>query len=157
MTATQADTVMIAAFLAASFYNRQGLIIVAGYLSTELAFAYIEDPIYYNCLSGLILAASGAVFIKLLSSIRNALLLNGCLYWLAATDAFIFPTTETMFYTSFSYIVGAVDLYVLILLIGGRRLECRLSSAAQHWILAWRYRILWVSNSAVKQIRERAR
>ena len=157
MTAAQADTIMIAAFLAASFYNRQGLIIVTGYLSTELAFAYIDNPIYYNCLSGLILAASGAVFIKLLSSIRNALLLSGCLYWLAAVDAFAFPVTETMFYTSFSYIVGAVDLYVLILLIGGRRLECRLPSAAQYWILSCRYRILCLSNSAVKQIRERAR
>ena len=157
MTALQADTITLAAFVAASFYNRQGLIIVAGYLSTELAFAYIADPIYYNCLSGLILAASGAVFIKLLSSIRNALLLSGCLYWLAAVDAFAFPLTETMYYTSFSYIVGAVDLYVLILLLGGRRLECRLSSAAQHWILALRYRILWVSHLAVKQARERIR
>lgn len=157
MTATQADTIMIAAFLAASFYNRQGVIIVAGYLSTELVFAYIDNPIYYNCLSGLILAASGAVFIKLLSSIRNALLLSGCLYWLAAIDAFIFPTTETMFYTSFGYIVGAVDLYVLILLLGGRRLECILSGAAQYWILAWRYRILWVSHQAIQQARERIR
>lgn len=122
MTATQADTVMIAAFLAASFYNRQGLIIVAGYLSTELAFAYIDNPIYYNCLSGLILAASGAVFIKLLSSIRNALLLSGCLYWLAAVDAYLFPITETIYYNSFAYLVGMVDLYILYLLIGGRRL-----------------------------------
>lgn len=52
---------------------------------------------------------------------------------------------------------GAVDLYVLLLLIGGRRLECFLSSSAEYWILACRYRILCLSDSAVKQIRERTR
>lgn len=151
------DLIWVAAFFAISFHNPQALIVFVGYMLAEVAFVTIDDAIYYNCVVGLICAMSGAVFIKLLSSIRNALLLSGCLYWLAAVDAFAFPLTETMYYTSFSYIVGAVDLYVLILLLGGRRLECRLSSAAQHWILALRYRILWVSHLAVKQARERIR
>ena len=151
------DLIWVAAFFAISFHNPQALIVFVGYMLAEVAFVTVDDAIYYNCIVGLICAMSGAVFIKLLSSIRNALLLSGCLYWLAAVDAFAFPLTETMYYTSFSYIVGAVDLYVLILLLGGRRLECRLSSAAQHWILALRYRILWVSHLAVKQARERIR
>ena len=151
------DLIWIAAFFAISLHNPQALIVFVGYMLAEVAFITTDDAVYYNCVVGLICAMSGAVFIKLLSSIRNALLLSGCLYWLAAVDAFAFPLTETMYYTSFSYIVGAVDLYVLILLLGGRRLECRLSSAAQYWILACRYRILWVSHSTVKQARERIR
>ena len=151
------DLIWVAAFFAISFHNPQALIVFVGYMLAEVAFVTIDDAIYYNCVVGLICAMSGAVFIKLLSSIRNALLLSGCLYWLAAVDAFAFPLTETMYYTSFSYIVGAVDLYVLILLLGGRRLECILSGAAQYWILSWRYRILWVSHQAIQQARERIR
>lgn len=151
------DLIWVAAFFAISFHNPQALIVFVGYMLAEVAFVTIDDAVYYNCIVGLICALSGAVFIKLLSTIRNALLLNGFLYWLAAVDAFAFPLTETMYYTSFSYIVGAVDLYVLLLLIGGRRLECFLSSSAEYWILACRYRILCLSNSAVKQIRERTR
>lgn len=151
------DLIWVAAFFAISFHNPQALIVFVGYMLAEVAFVTVDDAIYYNCIAGLICAMSGAVFIKLLSSIRNALLLSGCLYWLAAVDAFAFPLTETIYYTSFSYIVGAVDLYVLLLLIGGRRLECFLSSSAEYWILSCRYRILCLSNSAVKQIRERIR
>lgn len=140
------DLIWVAAFFALSFYNPQALVVFVGYMFTEMAFVSIDDAVYYNSLCGVILAASGAVFIKLLSTIRNALLLSGCLYWLAAVDALLYPQTYTMYYTSFSYIVGAVDLYVLLLLIGGRRLERILSSAAQYWIISSRYRILCKSN-----------
>ena len=140
------DLIWVAAFFALSFYNPQALVVFVGYMFTEMAFVSIADAVYYNSVCGVILAASGAVFIRLLSTIRNALLLSGCLYWLAAVDALLYPQTYTMYYTSFSYIVGAVDLYVLLLLIGGRRLERILSSAAQYWIISNRYRILCKSN-----------
>ena len=148
------DLIWVAAFFALSFYNPQALVVFVGYMFTEIAFCTIEDAVYYNSVAGLILAGSGALFIKLLSSIRNALLLSGCLYWLAAVDAFLFPLTETMYYTSFSYIVGAVDLYVLLLLIGGRRLERMFLGAAQYWIISCRYRILSISNPRIKQARK---
>lgn len=114
----------IAAVMAACFINRQAIIVLAGMLCGELLYLLIDTNFWFCIAAGVLFAANGAVFIKLSSTIRQVLLLTGCLYWLGAVDDFLFPNTETMYYNSLSYIIGTMDLYVLlILLFGGRRLD----------------------------------
>lgn len=146
---------MAAALVAASFINRQSLIVLAGHLLCEWAFSAVGSAIYYNCAAGIIMAINAAVFIKLSYEIRQALLLTAGLFWLAAVDAYLFPISETIYYNSFSYLVGTVNLYVLYLLIGGRRLVARLISAAQHWIFFCHNRILLLSNTQVQKADKR--
>lgn len=136
------DNILIAALVAASFLNRQALIVLAGHCAAMAVYYAPIGDVYYNCTAGIIMALNAAVFIKLSYEIRQALLLTAALFWLAAVDAYLFPITETIYYTSFVYMVGAVNLYVLYLLMGGRRLVARLISAAQHWIFFCRNRIL---------------
>lgn len=139
------DDLTVAALVAASFINRQALIVLAGHLLATWLFQITDSAIYYNCAAGIVMALNAAVFIKLSYEIRQALLLTAGLFWLAAVDAYLFPITETIYYNSFVYLVGAVNLYVLYLLLGGRRLVARLISAAQHWIFLRCNRILWTS------------
>lgn len=146
---------MAAALVAASFLNKQSLVALFGHAVNVWLFSVIDSAIYYNCAAGILMAINGAVFIKLLYEIRQALLLTAGLFWLAAVDAFVFPNTETIYYNSFVYMVGAVNLYVLYLLIGGRRLVARLISAAQHWIFFCHNRILLLSNTQVQKADKR--
>lgn len=149
------DGLIVAALVAASFINRQALIVLAGHLLCEWAFSAVDSAIYYNCMAGIVMAINAAVFIKLLYEIRQALLLTAGLFWLAAVDAYLFPITETTYYNSFAYLVGMVDLYILYLLLGGRRLVARLIGAAQHWIFFCHNRILLLSNTQAQKADKR--
>lgn len=122
LSASNFDLLKIAALFAAFFVNRQSLIVLAGMLLGEMLFFYVESWFWFCVLAGVLYSANATVFIKLSSEIRHALLLTGLLYWLGAVDDLLFPTTETIYYNSLSYIVGTVDLYVLLILLnGGRR------------------------------------
>lgn len=145
------DTLIAAALVAASFLNRQALIVLVGHCAAMAVYYTPVSDVSYNAIAGVILALNAVVFIKLLYEIRQALLLTAALFWLSAVDAYLFPISETIYYNSFVYLVGAVNLYVLLLLLGGRRLVARLISAAQHWIFFWRNRILWLSNTQAQE------
>lgn len=137
----------IAAIAAACAINRQAFIVLAGMLCGEWLFSNTPDNFTFTLLAGILYAINGAAFINLSSSIRHALFAIGCLYWLSAVDDFLFPNTYTLYYNSFSYIIGTLDLYVLLLLLlGGRRNVGTYSSAAFDFIFSWRYRILWLCN-----------
>lgn len=136
---------MAAALVAASFLNRQALVVLVGHCAAMSVYYLPIGDVYYNCAAGIIMALNAAALIRLSYEIRQALLLTAGLFWLAAVDAYLFPIIETIYYNSFVYLVGAVNLYVLYLLMGGRRLVARLISAAQYWIFLRCNRILWTS------------
>ena len=146
MTAMQADTITLAAFIAAIYINRWAVLFVAAHLMNEWVYLATESGIYYNLLSGIGYALLGSLFINLSYNLRQVFILIGALFWLCAVDFYLFPTTETMFYNSFAYIVGAVDLYALFLLLSGGGNSGGLYSLLEHWFFILRYRILWVSN-----------
>jgi hypothetical protein len=123
MSAETLDMMKIAALVAASFINRQAIAVLAFMLLGELAFKFTETDFWFCLCAGAIYSVNATVYIKLSYNIRQALLVTGCLYWLCAFDAFLFPQTETMFYTSFGYLIGAVDFYVLLSLLSGGRLH----------------------------------
>lgn len=146
MTATQADTITLAAFIAAIYINRWAALFVAAHLLNDQLFIAISSPIYYNLSAGVAYAIAGAVFIKLSYELRQVFIGIAALFWLSAVDFYLFPDTETMLYNSFAYIVGAVDLYALCLMLSGGSDGGRLYRLCEHWFFILRYRILWVSN-----------
>jgi hypothetical protein len=121
MTAEMLDLIHIAALVAASFINRQAVVVLAFMLIGEALFKVIDTEFWFCIMAGMLYAINAAVFVKLDYSIRQALIVTGLLYWLCAVDSFLLPQTETMLYNSFGYIIGAVDLYVLLLLCKGGR------------------------------------
>ena len=122
LSASNFDLLKMAALLAAFFVNRQSAIVLFGMLVGELIFYLVDSWFWFCILAGWLYSLNATVFIKLNANIRTALLLTAVLYWLAAVDDFLFPTIETMYYNSLGYIVGAVDVYVLLILLnGGRR------------------------------------
>jgi hypothetical protein len=122
LNASNFDIFKIAALLAAFFVNRQSAVVLFGMLIGELLFYLVGSWFWFCILAGWLYSLNATVFIKIDSGIRYALILTACLYWLAAVDDFLFPTIETMYYNSLGYIVGAVDMYVLLVLLnGGRR------------------------------------
>ena len=149
------DLFIAAALVAASFLNRQAIYILAGHCAASALFYSAVSDVDYNSTVGMLMAISAVLFINLLYEIRQALLLTAGLFWLAAVDAYLFPITETIYYNSFSYLVGAVNLYVLYLLMGGRRHVARLIGAAQYWIFFWCNRILWASNTQTQEADKR--
>lgn len=146
MSVVTADTITLAAFLAAVFINRCALLFVIGHLANDYFYDHIGSGIYYNLSSGIAYALIGALFINLSYKLRQVFILIGALFWLCAVDFYLFPTTETMLYNSFAYIVGAVDLYALFLLLSGGGNSGGIYSLLEHWFFILRYRILWVSN-----------
>lgn len=140
------DTITLCAFLAAATINRYALLLVLIHLFNEAAFILVDGGIYYNLLSGVACALLGYTFINVSYKLRQVLVLTGALFWLSAVDFYLFPTTETMLYNSFAYIVGAVDLYALFLLLSGGGNSGGIYSLLEHWFFILRYRILWVSN-----------
>lgn len=146
MTAIQADTITLAAFIAAIYINRWAALFVASHLLNDQLFSAISSPTYYNLSAGVAYAIAGAVFIKLSYELRQVFIGIAALFWLSAVDFYLFPDTETMLYNSFAYIVGAVDLYALYLMLSGGSDGGRLYRLCGHWFFILRYRILWVSN-----------
>lgn len=146
MTAIQADTITLAAFIAAIYINRWATLFVAAHLLNDQLFSAISSPVYYNLVAGVAYAVVGAVFIKLSYELRQVFIGIAALFWLSAVDFYLFPDTETMLYNSFAYIVGVVDLYALYLMLSGGSDGGRLYRLCEHWFFILRYRILWVSN-----------
>jgi hypothetical protein len=131
MSAETFDILKIAALVAASFLNRQAVIVLVYMLIGEMLFKVTPTEFWFCIAAGAIYAINATVAVPLAYRIRQALIVTGCLYWLCALDAFLFPNVETLLYTSFGYLIGAVDLYVLwILLLGGQRDGRDHSSAA---------------------------
>jgi hypothetical protein len=56
------------------------------------------------------------------------------LYYLGAVDAFLFPHTQTLYYNSISYLIGAVDLYALLIVCYGGRFGARIDRPFANWI-----------------------
>jgi hypothetical protein len=122
MTAETLDMLKIAALVAASFINRQAVVVLLFMLVGEVLFKAIDTEFWFCIAAGMLYAVNAAIPIKIDYRIRQSLIVTGLLYWLCAIDSFLLPQTETILYNSFGYIIGAVDLYVLLLLLsnGGR-------------------------------------
>ena len=144
------NQVTLAAFVAAIFINWRAILFAGLHLSAIWLFDSVESEIYYMLLTGVINALAGAIFIKLSYELRQVLLAIGALFWLCAVDAYLFPTTETVLYNSYIYIISAMDLYVLFLLLRGGGGNGGLFSLLERWILFLRYRILWLSYNRYK-------
>lgn len=147
MSAEILDLMKIAALVAASFINRQAIVVLAFMLLGELAFKLTDTDFWFCLCAGAIYAVNATAHIKISYNIRQALLVTGCLYWLCAFDAFLFPQTETMFYTSFGYLIGAVDLYVLLSLLSGGRLHEGFDRASRS------SGVNWLSNLQLHKLR----
>ena len=119
MTAFSADMIIMAAFIAACFINKQAIIVLVAYVSYLIAFILPLNDFWMNLTGAVIYSMTATVFIKLKSEIRYAMLTIGGLYYLGAIDAFLFPSVETMYYNSIAYLISAVDLYALIILCKG--------------------------------------
>lgn len=146
LNAAAADSITLAAFIAAIYINRWAALFVSAHLLNDQLFSVISSPIYYNLSAGIAYAIAGAVFIKLSYELRQVFIGIAALFWLSAVDFYLFPDTETMLYNSFAYIVGAVDLYALYLMLSGGSDGGRLYRLCEHWFFILRYRILWISN-----------
>lgn len=146
MTVELLDLATLAAFMAAIYINRWAALFALAHLLSEWLFAAIGNPIYYNLASGIGYALLGSLFITLSYKLRQVFIVLAGLFWLSAVDFYLFPDTETMLYNSFAYIVGAVDLYALLLMLSGGSDGGRLHSLLEHWFFILRYRILWLSN-----------
>lgn len=129
LTASNFDLLKIAALFAAFFVNRQALVVLSGMLLGELLFHFINSWFWFCVAAGFLYSANAAIFIRLSSEIRHALILTAGLYFLAAADDLLFPAIETMYYNSLGYIVGAVDVYVLLILLNGGRRRDRVGSS----------------------------
>lgn len=119
MTAFDADMITLAAFIAASFINRQAVVILSAHALLWAIFLLPLTDFWFNLAAATLYAAAATVFIKLKSQLRYAMLCMSGLYYLGAIDAFLFPTAETMYYNSIAYLISAVDLYALIVLCKG--------------------------------------
>lgn len=146
MTIELLDIATLVAFIAAIYINRWAALFALAHLMNDYLFDAIDSPIYYNLASGIGYALLGSLFITLSYKLRQVFILIGALFWLSAVDFYLFPDTETMLYNSFAYIVGAVDLYALLLMLSGGSDGGRLHSLCEHWFFVLRYRILWLSN-----------
>lgn len=119
MTAFDADMITLAAFIAASFINRQAVVILSAHALLWAVFLLPLTDFWFNLAAATLYAAAATVFIKLKSQLRYAMLCMSGLYYLGAIDAFLFPSVETMYYNSIAYLISAVDLYALIILCKG--------------------------------------
>jgi hypothetical protein len=134
MTASSLDVITVAAFAAAIFINRQAIILLSAHLLWELMFLLPLSDFWTNICGTIIYAAAATVFIKLKSELRYAMLCIAGLYYLGAIDAFLFPETETLYYNSISYFIGAIDLYALLIVCNGGRPGAGVDCPLFRWI-----------------------
>lgn len=144
MNVVDADKITLAAFIAAIFIHRHAIYIVLLHLLCDWLYVAIDSPIYYNLALGLAFAFSGAQLINISYKLRQVLLCVGLLFWLSAVDYYLFPVEETLFFKSFAYIVGVMDLYALLLMLRGGGSGGRLYRMCEHWFFFLRYRILCI-------------
>jgi hypothetical protein len=126
MTAFSADIITAVAFAAAILINRQAFILLAAHLLLWVAFLSPTNDFWFNLSAAIIYAAAATVFIHIKSELRYAMMCIAGLYYLGAVDAFLFPYTETLYYNSISYLIGAVDLYALLIVCYGGRFGARI-------------------------------
>ena len=126
MTALSADIITAVAFAAAILINRQAFILLAAHLLLWVAFLSPTNDFWFNLSATIIYAAAATVFIRIKSELRYAMMCIAVLYYLGAVDAFLFPYTETLYYNSISYLIGAVDLYALLIVCYGGRFGARI-------------------------------
>ncbi len=119
MSASDFDAIMAVAYVAAIFLNRQSAIVMAAFLVWHFAYLLPLNDFWMTITGATIYAATASVFIKLKSQIRYALITISGLYYLNAIDFYLFDGVETLYYNSVSYLIGAIDLYVLWQLVKG--------------------------------------
>lgn len=134
MTTSDLDALTVAAFAAAILINRQAAILLIAHLAWELIFLLPLNDFWTNLCGTIIYAAAATVFIKLKSELRYAMLCCAGLYYLGAIDAFLFPETETLYYNSISYFIGAIDLYALFIACNGGRKRAGVGRPFTRWI-----------------------
>lgn len=119
MSVSDFDFLKVVAFAAAIFLNRQAVIVLLAHLCWELSYLLPLNDFWMTICGATIYAVTASVFIKLKSQIRYALISISGLYYLNAIDFYLFDGVETLYYYSVSYLIGAVDLYVLWQLVKG--------------------------------------
>lgn len=128
MIASDFDLMMAVAFAAAISLNRQAAIVLLAFFVINLAYLLPLNDFWMTITGATIYAVTASVFIKLKSQIRYALITISCLYYLNAIDFYLFDGYETLYYHSVSYLVGAIDLYVLWQLSNGEPRHVRVNS-----------------------------
>lgn len=119
MDAISVDLLTLAAFALACSMNKQAVIPLVCHCVLWLIFLSPLNELYFALTAATIYAAAASLFIRLDRNIRYAMLCISCLYYLNAIDYFLFDGFETLYYHSISYLIGAVDLYVLWQLVKG--------------------------------------
>ena len=122
-----ADAITAVVLAAAFFFNRQAIVLLLGHALWELAFLLPVDDFCMSLIGATIYAVLASAFIKILSSLRYAMLAIACLYYLNAVDFWLSNGTETLYYNSVSYMIGAVELYALWQLMKGSLSLARIS------------------------------
>lgn len=128
MSVSDFDILKVVAFAAAIFLNRQAVIVLLAHLICELAYLLPLNDFWMTITGATIYAVTASAFIKLKSQIRHALITISCLYYLNAIDFYLFDGYETLYYHSVSYLIGAIDLYVLWQLSNGEPRHVRVNS-----------------------------
>jgi hypothetical protein len=128
MAAASFDVIMAAAFAVAFFFNRQSIVLLLGCALWELAFLLPVSDFTMSLIGATIYAVLAAAFIRILSSLRYAMLGISCLYYLNAVDFWLSNGYETLYYNSVSYLIGAVELYALWQLMKGSFSRARIHS-----------------------------
>ncbi len=134
MSASDIDVLKVVAFAAAILINRQAAILLIAHLAWELMFLLPLSDFWATLYASAIYAAAATAFIKLKSQLRYAMLCTAGLYYLGAIDAFLFPTTETLYYNSIGYFIGAVDLYALFIVCNGGRKRAGVGRPFTWWV-----------------------
>jgi hypothetical protein len=128
MVAASFDVIMAAAFAVAFFFNRQSIVLLLAYALWELAFLLPINDFFMSLIGATIYAVLAAAFIRILSSLRYAMLAISCLYYLNAVDFWLSNGYETLYYNSVSYLIGAVEVYALWQLMKGSFGRARIHS-----------------------------
>lgn len=123
-----ADAITAAVLAAVFFLNRQAIVLLLAHAISELIFIIPVDDFYTSMMMATACAIIGAAFIKILSTLRYAMLAISCLYYLNAVDFWLSNGTETLYYNSVSYMIGAVEIYALWQLMKGSFKRARVSS-----------------------------
>ncbi len=134
MSASDIDVLKVVAFAAAILINRQAAILLIAHLAWELMFLLPFNDFWTTLAASAIYATAATAFIKLKSQLRYAMLCTAGLYYLGAIDAFLFPTTETLYYNSIGYFIGAVDLYALFIVCNGGRKRAGVGRPFTWWV-----------------------
>jgi len=134
MTASDIDIIKVAAFAAAILINRQAVILLAAHLLWELMFLLPLSDFWTTITAAAIYSTAAALYVKMKSELRYTMLCIAGLYYLGAIDAFLFPTTETLYYNSISYFISAMDLYALLIVCNGGRTGAGIVRPFAFWL-----------------------